>query len=215
MSNINDFNFSDFKRLVICFCETVFNQQTRRNCFCILTAGVENNVSYWLIQNSWGSTFGEGGFFKIRRGTDECNIESYGLVVVQPVSPTTCPNSVCKNGATTLKDCSCKCNGGWTGPRCDLCSLACQNGGTVSEGCVSCVCPLGFSGTNCEGGFSVTPLASCVGSSATITISYNFVGTAVGNTYLHEQFFKLLKIILQLKTYNLLELLHALDYYVS
>ena len=38
--------------------------------------GVENNVPYWLIQNSWGDYWGEAGHFRIRRGTDECGIES-------------------------------------------------------------------------------------------------------------------------------------------
>ena len=29
-------------------------------------------MPYWLLQNSWGKGFGDGGFFKMRRGTDEC-----------------------------------------------------------------------------------------------------------------------------------------------
>ncbi|XP_055354490.1 cathepsin B-like cysteine proteinase [Paramacrobiotus metropolitanus] len=33
------------------------------------------NVPYWLAANSWGPGWGEGGFFRIRRGTNECNIE--------------------------------------------------------------------------------------------------------------------------------------------
>ena len=140
-------------------------------------AGLDSKVPYWIIQNSWGVSFGEGGFFKMRRGTDECHIESYGLVVVQPVIPVVCPNSVCINGATTLKDCSCKCNGGWSGPSCGKCTLTCQNGGVVSDNCGGCLCPLGFFGTYCEGGFTATPLAACTGSQVTMSISYTFKGS--------------------------------------
>jgi len=37
--------------------------------------GVENNVPYWQVANSWNTDWGNNGFFKIRRGTDECGIE--------------------------------------------------------------------------------------------------------------------------------------------
>nr|DAA06106.1 TPA_inf: cathepsin B [Acyrthosiphon pisum] len=37
--------------------------------------GVERNVSYWLMMNSWNNTWGDGGNFKIRRGTNECQVE--------------------------------------------------------------------------------------------------------------------------------------------
>ena len=40
--------------------------------------GVENKVKYWLIANSWNEDWGENGFFRIKRGNDECGIEDSG-----------------------------------------------------------------------------------------------------------------------------------------
>ncbi|KAL7065122.1 hypothetical protein AAHC03_04701 [Spirometra sp. Aus1] len=39
---------------------------------------------YWIVKNSWGTGWGEKGFFRILRGVDECGIESLA-VSVQPV----------------------------------------------------------------------------------------------------------------------------------
>lgn len=41
----------------------------------IIGWGTENGEDYWLIANSWGTGSQEGGFFKMRRGINECNIE--------------------------------------------------------------------------------------------------------------------------------------------
>jgi len=38
--------------------------------------GVEKDTPYWLMVNSWGEEWGANGLFKIRRGTNECKIES-------------------------------------------------------------------------------------------------------------------------------------------
>lgn len=35
----------------------------------------DDGTAYWLCMNSWGTEWGEKGFFRIRRGTDECGIE--------------------------------------------------------------------------------------------------------------------------------------------
>uniref|UniRef100_A0A3Q1I8L2 Cathepsin B n=1 Tax=Anabas testudineus TaxID=64144 RepID=A0A3Q1I8L2_ANATE len=42
----------------------------------ILGWGEENGTPYWLAANSWNNDWGDKGFFKIKRGNDECGIES-------------------------------------------------------------------------------------------------------------------------------------------
>jgi len=42
----------------------------------ILGWGVESGVPYWLCANSWNTNWGEKGFFRIRRGSNECGIEA-------------------------------------------------------------------------------------------------------------------------------------------
>lgn len=49
----------------------------------VLGWGVDSGTNYWIVANSWNEDWGNGGFFNIKAGTDECGIES-GIVAGLP-----------------------------------------------------------------------------------------------------------------------------------
>jgi len=47
--------------------------------------GEEDNKKYWICMNTWGPTWGEHGFFRIKRGTDESSIESIAVALIPEI----------------------------------------------------------------------------------------------------------------------------------
>ena len=52
----------------------------------IIGWGEQNGIKYWIIENSWGSSWGENGFAKVKIGLEGSYLDNYG-VTAEPVMP--------------------------------------------------------------------------------------------------------------------------------
>ncbi|CAL6000948.1 Cathepsin_B [Hexamita inflata] len=53
----------------------VFGEYEGRLMVIIVGYGEENNTKFWIVRNTWGTAWGEQGYFRIERGTNQCLIE--------------------------------------------------------------------------------------------------------------------------------------------
>jgi len=118
----------------------------------IIGYGKSNGADYWLCVNSWGSAWGENGFFRIAHGEAGITQEVTALMV-DPASDSKCSAAVdCMHGAYS-DNCQCVCDEHWsTDPSgtCSRCADHCQNGGVLEDSDCSCKCPTGYFGRSCE-----------------------------------------------------------------
>ena len=50
----------------------------------IVGYGTDSGIDYWIVRNSWNTNWGENGYFKIKRGVNQCQIEAFAGYVVLP-----------------------------------------------------------------------------------------------------------------------------------
>jgi len=70
----------------------------------VLGWGTDTGVNYWLVGNSWSQLWGEHGYVRIRRGTNEAGIEAFLMATM--ADPTRIPaNEPAVAWATGCNDC--------------------------------------------------------------------------------------------------------------
>ncbi|AAZ38185.1 VCATH [Agrotis segetum nucleopolyhedrovirus A] len=63
-------DLTDYYGGIVSFCEN----NGLNHAVLLVGYGVENNVPFWTLKNSWGSDYGEDGYVRVRRGVNSCGL---------------------------------------------------------------------------------------------------------------------------------------------
>ena len=77
----NSIYFKIYKKGIFDKCNTNINHAVL-----IIGYGIENNIKYWLVKNSWGKRWGINGYIKIKR-TDSNNTRGICGIAISPSYP--------------------------------------------------------------------------------------------------------------------------------
>jgi cysteine peptidase B len=169
----------------------------------VLAVGFDDTSSppYWIIKNSWGATWGESGYIRVQKGTDQCLITSNacsskvgsgpGPVPPSPPAtptPATPPTPPTPSGKTftqyVCQDlfCTSGCQGNTFNQ--DVC-LQTEGGGSAIVTCGSELKIRSYSSTDCSGSASTTsePIDQCLADTAG-TYVYNACSSGAAATKL-------------------------------
>lgn len=61
----------DYKQGVASTCR---NDNGLNHAVLLVGYGVKNNIPYWILKNSWGTEWGEDGYFKVQRNINSCGM---------------------------------------------------------------------------------------------------------------------------------------------
>ena len=123
------------------------------HCVQLVGYGVEKGAEYWKVRNSWGSSFGEDGYIRLKMGENLCNIANGPTATsTTAIAPAPVPSPKCSDSPLN-----------WRSSENDPCSMYdlnsyCTADGQEGPGWEHCV---NGNITNYANAKGVTPLQAC------------------------------------------------------